>query len=64
MKRFDAYKEIENKSSGAIIRDLLQEDFKKVNTDLYIVRVKCRKCGNIHDIERRCEVCDIETKVL
>ena len=63
MKRYDTYKEIVSKQTGAVSRDFTIEDFKKVDSELFFVYVQCRKCGNIHQVQKKCEVCDTETKL-
>ena len=63
MKRFDEYKEIESRQTGVVTRNLSIGEFKTVDQTYYMVRVQCRKCGNIHDINTNCQTCDIETKI-
>lgn len=65
MKRYDEYVGIESRRTGVFTsaKNYGLEEIKKVDNQAFKILVRCRNCGNIHDIKDNCQCCDIETKV-
>ena len=65
MKRYDEYMGIESRRTGVFtsVKNYGLEEIKKVDNEIFKVFVRCRNCGNIHDIKNSYECFDIETKV-
>ena len=67
MKRYDEICEIYNRNSGLMfgVCGWNTEELKYFfcNQEKYKICVQCRDCGNIHEINTDCQVCDLPTKI-
>lgn len=67
MKRYDEICRVYNINSGLmqVVRGWTAEELKYYfdNQDKYKICVQCRNCGNIHEINTNCKVCDLPTKI-
>ena len=65
MNRYDEYIGIKSRRTGVFtsVKSYGLEEIKSVDNEAFKILVKCRNCGNIHDMKNICQCCDIETKV-
>lgn len=67
MKRYDEIVRARNNNSGLVqvVRGWNVTELKHFfdNQEKYSICVQCRDCGNIHQIDTDCQVCDLPTKI-
>ena len=68
MKRYDNWRRAIHKVTHVTTlinpaRFTANDLMKLVASPDYTISVDCRGCGNLHDIDKVCEVCGLETKV-
>ena len=69
MRRYDVPHKVKTTAAGVIsetvIKNCTQEDFEwhLDRQDIYEVFVRCRKCNGSHNVNVKCQVCGLETKL-
>lgn len=65
MKRYDEYVGIESRRTGVFtsVKSYGLEGVKSADNERFKIFVRCRDCGNAHDIKDDCQVCGLKTKV-
>lgn len=69
MRRYDVPNKVKTTAAGviseSIIKNCTQEEFEWYldRQDIYEVFVRCRKCNCSHNVNAKCPVCNLETKL-